>query len=766
MDIGLILAAATPEPSLASVIFWKALAWFGVAAGLTFVIFVHELGHFLVAKACGVKCEKFYVGFDFFEFGIPFTKWKLPRALFKFQLGETEYGLGSLPLGGYVKMLGQDDDPRNAEHEAERIRAISSGTAAEGKISGQSLEKLTNEALATASLPDPSHPEKAPVAATTTEGKTILLDPRSYPAKSVPARMAIISAGVIMNLIFAVILAAIAYRIGVEEMPAIVGGVTPGGPAWTDGIQPGSRILQVGKSGQPNEELRFRDLLQATALTGANHDLSLLLRQPDGQEVWKTMQPSGKFSASDRPMLGIAQPRGLEISTLPELLAYRRPQSNVPLEAHDRLVEVAGQKVASGQEANAIFAQNPTGPISIVIERRPESDGKTDGHADAAPPERLDVKLQPKPLRELGLAMKIGPIVAIREGSSAADAGFRVGDTILKINDEPVGDPLTLSQQFASVANAGKSLTVLVSRKDRQGNPVEQTLTVGLEPPLQSPLEMTAGQVTSIESIGVAFTVTNEIAAVAPDGPAAQAGLEPGDRVTSVDFPHGPNREEETELSRLVSPTSIYEPIALTEPNATWIQVIERLQIIRPENVVKLSWTRGKEQQSAEVKPRDSAAYFDESRGLSLYGKTEMHVARSMGAAFRAGLRESIDQVKVVATSLQRLVTLRVSPKGLAGPLGILEMAGSVASLGIAPLLLFLTMLSANLAVLNFLPIPALDGGHMLFLSAEALRGKPVDEKLQMKLTVAGVLCLLTLMVFATAMDLGRWYERLQHWFG
>ena len=70
----------------------------------------------------------------------------------------------------------------------------------------------------------------------------------------------------------------------------------------------------------------------------------------------------------------------------------------------------------------------------------------------------------------------------------------------------------------------------------------------------------------------------------------------------------------------------------------------------------------------------------------------------------------------------------------------------------------FLTMLSANLAVLNFLPIPALDGGHMLFLSAEAVRGKPVDEKLQIRLTVAGVICLLSLMIFATAMDVHRWF--------
>ncbi|MCQ9191773.1 M50 family metallopeptidase, partial [Escherichia coli] len=76
----------------------------------------------------------------------------------------------------------------------------------------------------------------------------------------VPARMAIISAGVIMNLIFAVILAAVAFKLGVRETPATIGAAAPGSPAWTAGITPGSKILQIGKGGQPYEHLRFEDL--------------------------------------------------------------------------------------------------------------------------------------------------------------------------------------------------------------------------------------------------------------------------------------------------------------------------------------------------------------------------------------------------------------------------------------------------------------------------------------------------------------------------
>ena len=81
------------------------------------VIFVHELGHFAVAKWCGVKCEKFYLGFDIYGL-----------KLAKFQWGETEYGIGILPLGGYVKMLGQDDNPVAAAEE----RSVAADPAASG----------------------------------------------------------------------------------------------------------------------------------------------------------------------------------------------------------------------------------------------------------------------------------------------------------------------------------------------------------------------------------------------------------------------------------------------------------------------------------------------------------------------------------------------------------------------------------------------------------------------------------------------------------
>ena len=81
-----------------------------VALALGMVIFVHELGHFAVAKWCGVKCEKFYLGFDIYGLKLWKRQWR------------DRIRIGILPLGGYVKMLGQDDNPANAAEEMQRAK--------------------------------------------------------------------------------------------------------------------------------------------------------------------------------------------------------------------------------------------------------------------------------------------------------------------------------------------------------------------------------------------------------------------------------------------------------------------------------------------------------------------------------------------------------------------------------------------------------------------------------------------------------------------
>ena len=96
----------------------------------------------------------------------------------------------------------------------------------------------------------------------------------------------------------------------------------------------------------------------------------------------------------------------------------------------------------------------------------------------------------------------------------------------------------------------------------------------------------------------------------------------------------------------------------------------------------------------------------------------------------------------------------QVPVTALGGPITIAKAAGYSAYEGLPALLIFLTMLSANLAVLNFLPIPLLDGGHMAFLAYEGVRGRPASERFVVALHTVGFVFIVSLMLFVVALDL------------
>ena len=104
--------------------------------------------------------------------------------------------------------------------------------------------------------------------------------------------------------------------------------------------------------------------------------------------------------------------------------------------------------------------------------------------------------------------------------------------------------------------------------------------------------------------------------------------------------------------------------------------------------------------------------------------------------------------------ALWRLVTGQLSLRTISGPIGIVSMAGHAAKMGIAALLQFTAVLSVSLAVINLLPVPALDGGHLFFLAIEAIRRKKVSVTLQERMTQVGFYLLMTLMVLVVYNDL------------
>lgn len=124
--------------------------------------------------------------------------------------------------------------------------------------------------------------------------------------------------------------------------------------------------------------------------------------------------------------------------------------------------------------------------------------------------------------------------------------------------------------------------------------------------------------------------------------------------------------------------------------------------------------------------------------------------------AIAEGARRAVRDVEQVVFTVRGLVLGRVSPKELGGPIVIGQLSGQMARLGPVPLLAFIAFISVNLAIFNLLPIPVLDGGHLVFLLLEGARGKPVSMRVRLWFTQAGLAILLMLVVLIVFNDLTR----------
>ena len=218
---------------------------FGVVLGI--LIFVHELGHFMVARWAGVYVKKFYLGFD-----IGGLK------LFRYRGKETEYGIGILPLGGYVKMAGQEDVPASDE---------------------EAQEKLAEE------------------------DKDIPLD-RRFDHKSIRSRVAIIVAGPVMNLILGlvvfIIVAFIGIQVPIHMSEPLIGGVEEGLPAAAAGVIPGDRIVAVDGVKTDNWEDLFYQIMR----TESGREIGMTISR--GEKRIDTKITPEKFLGTRYSRIGIA----------------------------------------------------------------------------------------------------------------------------------------------------------------------------------------------------------------------------------------------------------------------------------------------------------------------------------------------------------------------------------------------------------------------------------------------------------------------------
>jgi regulator of sigma E protease len=699
---GWILAAETSSLGAWGVWFYNI---FLVVLGIGFVIFVHELGHFLAAKAFGVKCEKFYVGFDV---PISIGPIRLPSKLAHFQWGETEYGIGIIPLGGYVKMLGQDDDPRKLKEEAERIREN-----------------------------DPTAPEAS--------SERVKLHPRSFPAKPVFARMIIISAGVVMNLITGVLMAAVAFLMGVPYEPAVVGAVMPGDPAWKAGVQPGDKIVRVGSI--TDEQLSFTDMIQKVGLAGIR-DPKLpvpITYDRDGNrtdlEIVGTTAHSPPEASIKLLRLGII---GARTSKLSEKSVFEKHLSKSkidlgPLKPGDVIVGVDGKPLSAARGSDLPMsyqlerALHPRLNDTVTLQVRRTVDAKE---------QQVDVELKPLPLKSFGVRFEMHGVAAIADGSVAEKAGVQIGDKPIRLNGKPIEDSLALPMVVAGLA--GQSVTLDLQRNE------SETITLAWTVPEEFQFVDAVSQISpsgfELPGAGLTYKVTERVQSVDPNSAAAKNGIVAGDVIKQVQFLFS-SKEHKEFFEEVINLKAFLEktPVDSSHSMQYFFEITQLLPVGLP---VAIDLEREGRIQSVEIAVELEEDLHWPDRGLALAPLKRTYVANGLIPALSKGGAEVWRRLGDV-TEFLGLFARGKAFNAIGGPGTIAVQATDAASQGIAPLLMFLTFLSANLAIVNFLPIPALDGGHMVFLTAEAILGRPVNEELQMKLTLGGILALLCLMGLA-----------------
>ena len=197
----------------------------------------------------------------------------------------------------------------------------------------------------------------------------------------------------------------------------------------------------------------------------------------------------------------------------------------------------------------------------------------------------------------------------------------------------------------------------------------------------------------------------------------------------------------------------VEDSLEFGENQHNWPALTSALQNVLPGTKVKLTFLRNGKEQTATLKPAEAADWFNPDRGFLFEPLSFQCQAKTITDALTLGGRRTLDDVTAGYRIVGALSTNRVSLRLIGGPVSIFRMALQNADEGTARLLLFLTFLSAQLAVINFLPIPVLDGGHFVLLAYEGIRGKPADERVQIVLSYIGLILILALMVWACGLD-------------
>ncbi|MBW7904081.1 MAG: site-2 protease family protein [Phycisphaerae bacterium] len=743
-----------------------------VVIGFSIIIFVHELGHFLAAKWVGIRVDRFAVGFGYRLFGYRrgegFTFGDRPdynaEELREKGYGETDYCFKALPVGGYVRMLGQDD-------------IVVDDKSGDIKISE---------------------------------------DPRAFPNRPVGQRMIVVSAGVIFNLLFAALLLGGIFMHGTEmDAPLIT--VLPGDPAYGK-LQTGDRIVRI--NGAPVES--FRDILVEPILSSGVVSIDLVR---DGEEIRNIVVDAPKAPDSGLRTIGVAPFLNIKVATdaRPVLapVDLAPPEAVAPGAVQDGLValpaprkgdlirDVNGVKVTNFAEVREEFRASGGGLLRMTVERAdpgapPDAPRRTVTVyqtaellvvPDLIPDGVIDPLAYVKASHLLGMHRR--PKIRDLPDGPAKSAGLQPGDVIVEWDTVP--NP-TYAELLANIrANAGKPVRVLVQRGSERVGPLHVTP--------KRPFQLFGQAIPKIHAEFCPFESDLPVVAdIEPNTPAAEMNLPRGARLLAIDGTPVRDWHDVVRLLKAAAGRQARVSYQSGEARAEGVlrvpgSVVSALDLPVTASIVSIDGedkvrVRGREEsfgnnpvligaalrqhvgrtvkieyRAAAAAPVQTAEYLvraDETdpwpmrivyQPAGLNPEIHKIYVSAHGnplTALRMGGREVLFWVVRTYQIIKQMVSRDVGVQHMSGPVGIFGAAVQHARASWTDLLYFMAYISINLAVLNFLPIPVMDGGLMVFLLIEKIKGKPLSIKTQMITTLVGLAAILLVAILVTVQDIGR----------
>lgn len=299
----------------------------------------------------------------------------------------------------------------------------------------------------------------------------------------------------------------------------------------------------------------------------------------------------------------------------------------------------------------------------------------------------------------------IGTVAA---DSPAARAGLQPGDLILSINGRPT--PTWESVDIAVLPKAEREIRLLVDRGGQQ-------LTFPITPQATGRYE--------VGTIGIAPRYRTQVVIVHPNTPAARGGLQRGDVLLAVNGERG-----------------------LDQP-----EIIKRIRDHAEKTIV---FTVERDGAPVDVPLQPEGSLGSATVGATLSPYETRSVDLGLVDAFKLSAQRNWENAKLILSTLRDLVTREQPVKQLMGPISIASLSGGAAQLGWIPLFELMAMISLNLGLLNLLPVPVLDGGHIAILAVEGLFRRELSLKVKERILMAGAALIVLLMVTVIYNDVAR----------